>query len=283
MSKVAELYGVSTAQAGNDWRRLVSRQHCPFLGRRCVKTRKSQPSVTIGTCTVMYGREPQPIIICPHRLLERQQVFTDVLHLLTLHEPGNELHVVQEVEIPGGSVDYFLVSARSGKVRDFAGVELQTLDTTGTVWPARQQFLREANAKKSKAAGAVKGFGMNWKMTAKTTLIQLHHKTLTFEHLGKHLVLATQNVLTDYVRRESRFDHVKESRIGAPLHFHSYSLPQTQTGTYAMELVTRTSTDSAGVATCLGLKAEARVDLADVIEVLEAKISAATRLRIRQT
>src|SRR5436190_37671 len=33
----------------------------------------------------------------PNRLLERKQVFTDCLHLLTTHEPGNEIHVVPEV------------------------------------------------------------------------------------------------------------------------------------------------------------------------------------------
>ena len=50
-----------------------------------------------------------------------------------MHEPGNELHTVPEVSVPGGSVDYFLASVRDGKVKDFVGIELQTLDTTGTV------------------------------------------------------------------------------------------------------------------------------------------------------
>jgi len=59
------------------------------------------------------------------------------------HEPGNELHIVSEVSIPGGSVDYFLVSAKDGKVKDFVGIELQTLDTTGTVWPERQRLLKK--------------------------------------------------------------------------------------------------------------------------------------------
>ena len=80
-------------------------------------------------------------MICPNRLLERKQIFLDCLHLLTLHEPGNELHVVQEVAIPGGSIDFFLVSTRNDKVVDFVAIELQTLDTTGTVWPLRQRFL----------------------------------------------------------------------------------------------------------------------------------------------
>ena len=86
---------------------------------------------------------PEPIVICPTRLIERGQVFSDCLHLLTTHEPGNELHVVSEVSVPGGSIDYFLVSVRNGKVKDFVGIELQTLDTTGTVWPRAPTSLEE--------------------------------------------------------------------------------------------------------------------------------------------
>ena len=86
------------------------------------------------------------MMICPFRLLERNQIFLDCIHLLSLHEPGNQLHVVPEVAVPGGSLDYFLASVRDGKVKDFVGVELQTMDTTGTVWQARQRFLESAGA-----------------------------------------------------------------------------------------------------------------------------------------
>jgi len=144
MSDVIELFGKPTAARKNqDWESLVKKQWCPFLDRRCIKVRKSQPDISIGTCSVLYGKAKRPIVICPFRLLERRQVFTDCLHLLALHEPGNELHVVPEVSVPGGSVDYFIASARNGKVKDFVGVELQTLDTTGTVWPARQKYLKD--------------------------------------------------------------------------------------------------------------------------------------------
>lgn len=86
-----------------------------------------------------HGRGESPVVICPHRLLERRKIFVDSFHLLSLHEPGNELHIVPEIALPGGSVDYFVVSVRKGKVRDFVGIELQTVDTTGTVWPERQR------------------------------------------------------------------------------------------------------------------------------------------------
>ena len=123
-----------------DWNDNVAGQECPFIGRRCHKYRKSDPATSIGSCTVLYGRRPEPILICPTRLLERRQIFTDCLHLLTQHEPGNELHIINEYPVPGGSVDHILVSAEDGTAMDFAGIEIQTLDTIGTVWPERRGF-----------------------------------------------------------------------------------------------------------------------------------------------
>ena len=110
MSRVRELFTFSVERDNVKWKGLIKSQQCRYSGKRCFKVRKSQATVSIGTCTVCYGTENKDVIICPHRLLERKQIFADCLHLLTSHQPGNELHLVPEVPIPGGSVDYFLVS-----------------------------------------------------------------------------------------------------------------------------------------------------------------------------
>ncbi|MDN4862887.1 NotI family restriction endonuclease [Priestia megaterium] len=281
MTKVKELFGVNTSTSGVDWRNIIQDQTCPFLGRKCIKTRKSQPSIAIGTCTMCYGREQKDIIICPHRLIERRQIFTDCLHLLTNHVPGNELHVVSEIQIPGGNVDYFLVSAKNGKVRDFVGIELQTMDTTGTVWPERERFLEKVGFDVDEEVIASKSsFGMNWKMTAKTILVQLHHKIKTFEHLNKHLVLVVQDPLLDYMKDNFSFSHVGEATVGDPLHFHSYSLDKRADDQLALNLSTRLSTDTEGMSICLGLQAEARVELLDIIAKLEARMSVSTLLTL---
>ena len=121
-SKVMEIFGASSSSENVKWNQILESQRCPFLKKKCIKVRKSQPEVAIGTCTVRHGRGNKHIVICPHRLLERQQIFTDCLHLLTLHEPGNELHIMSEISIPGGSVDYFLgsvdISTEPDKSRD---------------------------------------------------------------------------------------------------------------------------------------------------------------------
>lgn len=284
MSNLIELFGHSTADTTQDWQAIAARQWCPYLERKCIKVRKSQPEVSIGSCSVLYGKGQRPIVICPHRLLERRQVFADCLHLLTLHEPGNEFHIVPEVSVPGGSVDYFLVSARNGRVKDFVGIELQTLDTTGTVWPARQKYLQDVgvNVLREEAAPYKTGktYGMNWKMTAKTILIQLHHKVQTFEAINKHLVLVIQDFLLDYFRKEFQFSHLTAARMGDPMHLHAYGLSQQHDFTYRIDLGSRLSTDSDGIALCLGLQAETRMELARIVEQIEAKISTDTILRL---
>jgi len=280
-NKILELFGNPTKTVKRiNWQKVIQKQWCPFTNTKCFKVRKSQPEISIGTCAVRYGKDLKDVIICPNRLLERKQVFTDCVHLLTLHEPGNEFHVIPEVSIPGGSVDYFFVSAKVGKVHDFLAIEFQTLDTTGTVWPERQRALKALGLTfRPSDVKSTKGFGMNWKMTAKTTLVQLHHKVKTFEHVNKHLVLVVQNHFLDYMRAEFDFSHLGNARVGDTMHFHSYKLSESG-ATWRLELDSRVSTDAEGVARCLGLQAEPQVELEIIIAELEKKISSNTVLTL---
>lgn len=281
-TKIAEFFNYSTKNEKVNWGDVLKTQHCGYLNKKCIKVRKSEPEISIGTCTVQYGRDNQEVIICPHRLVEKKQIFFDCIHLLTLHEPGNELHVVAEVNIPGGSVDYFVVSAPEKKVIDFVGVEIQTLDTTGTIWPERQRFLTGLNIlEEPEEPYGDKPYGMNWKMTAKTILVQLHHKIETFEHLGKHLVLVLQDHLLNYMKKEFSFSHISPMpKIGDPMHFHSYQLELGDDQNYHIKLIERLSTDSSGVASAMGLKAEAKVELEMIKRTIEAKLADNTLLTL---
>ncbi|MDO8531398.1 MAG: NotI family restriction endonuclease [Dehalococcoidia bacterium] len=278
MSTVVELFGMSAEKQDEDWNEIVQEQQCPFLGKRCYKVRKSDPNTSIGSCTVLYGRPPEPIIICPTRLMQRRQIFTDCFHLLTTHEPGNELHIVPEVSVPGGSVDYFLVSAKGGKVKDFVGIELQTLDTTGTVWPERQRLLKKLSVPRNdNAEESDKPYGMNWKMTAKTILVQMHHKIQTFEHVHKKLVLVIQDKLLAYMNREFNFAHLKNpALIGDSMHLHAYRMDKQPDRSFKLIMLSRLSTDADGIGTCLGLQAEARVEVEQILQALQAKLSPTT-------
>lgn len=276
MSRVRELFTFSIGQDNVNWNSVVRKQQCRYSGKTCFKVRKSKANVAIGTCTVQYGADNKDVIICPNRMLERKQIFADCLHLLTSHQPGNEIHLVPEVPIPGGSVDYFLVSTDSNrKVKDFVGIEIQTMDTTGTVWPEREIALQELGLK-TNVANPGKPFGMNWKMTAKTILVQLHHKIDTFESINKHLVLVVQDHLLDYMKREFAFEHINtQPLIGDAMHFHSYKLKK-DSNDYKLVLNSRYSTNSQGISLLLGLKADPNIGFEEIAKILEAKICDST-------
>lgn len=276
MSRVRELYTFSVEREDLKWKGIVKSQKCRYSGKQCFKVRKSQSNVTIGTCTVQYGTGKKDVIICPFRLLERKQIFTDCLHLLTSHQPGNELHLIPEVAIPGGSVDYFLVSTDSNrKVKDFVGIELQTMDTTGTAWPERELALQELGLKKD-VRKPDKSFGMNWKMTAKTILVQLHHKIDTFESINKHLVLVVQDHLLNYIKKEFAFGHINDQPlVGDSMHFHSYKIKK-ENKDYKLILDSRYSTDGEGISKLLGMNANANIGFEEIAKILESKISDTT-------
>lgn len=314
--KIIELFTNSTKRNDVDWMQAEKNQFCSYLNKKCVKVRKSQPDISIGTCTVRHGvKSPKDVVICPHRFLERNQIFMDCIGLLTLHEKGNELHKVSEISIPGGSVDYVLASVRDNKVVDFVGIEIQTLDTTGTWWHYRQQFLssvgvavQDANTKTVDSVdllegdefeetaigvGAVdlvdessfksqekkKGSGMNWKMSAKTILMQLHHKVTTFEHLNKHLVVTIQDSFLEYMKKEFLFEHIKAAKLGDSMHFHSYRLEEIQ-NQLRLRFDSAISTNADGIAACLGLNVSSSVELETIISTLQARISEKTLLTI---
>jgi len=273
---VVELFGVEVSDTTQPWQTIVGDQTCPFLGKRCYKTRKSDSSISIGTCTVSDGNPPEPIMICPTRLTDRGKIFNDCMHLLTLHEPGNDLHLIPEVPIPGGQVDYFLVSAKDDKVVDFVGIELQTLDTTGTVWPERQRTLLKLGLtpEDSEAAARTTPYGMNWKHTAKTILVQMHHKAMTFEHVNRKLVLVIQNELLSYMESKFRFSHFHSpATISDTVHLHAYGLKPPGTGRRALTLGSRISTDTDGIGEALGVQAETRLELEAITELLEQRMS----------
>jgi hypothetical protein len=131
------------------------------------------------------------------------------------------------------------------------------------------------------AAEANKSYGMNWKMTAKTILVQLHHKIETFEGLGKAFVLSLQDYFLDYLFNNFNFSHLAEpARIGDSMHFHAYQLIDNGS-CFSIDLTKRMSTDANGIATALGLQADPNVELQELLNILESKISKQTILQIR--
>jgi uncharacterized metal-binding protein len=81
--------------------------------------------------------------------------------------------------------------------------------------------------------------------------------------------------------KEFSFDHLNIARISDPMHFHAYKLNPVKNG-HRLMLAERLSTDTDGIAKCLGLQEEAKVDLEIVLRLIEQKITEKTRFSIEQ-
>jgi Restriction endonuclease NotI len=115
MKSVTEVFGKSTENHSAEWLLTVEQQLCPYVNKKCFKTRKSQPDISFGTCSVRTTTNQNPLIICPNRFLESNKIFIDCLHLLTLHEPGNEVHVVSEINMLVVALTMLLYRLGGGK------------------------------------------------------------------------------------------------------------------------------------------------------------------------
>lgn len=120
---------------------------------------------------------------------------------------------------------------------------------------------------------------MNWKHTAKTTLVQLHHKVETFEHIDRKLVLVLQDLLMEYMRREFDFQHLTSpAALDDAMHFHPYVMTRNGNGGYRLSRGSRFSTDATGIERCLDLRADTRIELPEISSELRMRIGPSTRL-----
>lgn len=85
--------------------------------------------------------------------------------------------------------------------------------------------------------------------------------------------------LLQYLRKNFDFGHVGEAKVGDSMHFHAYQFAE-QEGRYNIEMAVRLSTGAEGVAVCLGLKAEPRVEFTKIVMEVEKKLSPETLVTI---
>jgi hypothetical protein len=160
------------------------------------------------------------------------------------------------------------------------------LELSSRLWTLRVPFGRERQrllkklgvpCEEGKEEPSGKSYGMNWKMTAKTILIQMHHKIQTFEHVSKKLVLVLQDKLFGYMAQEFTFEHLKNpAALGDAMHLHVYRLERQPDRLFKLSMHSRMSTDSEGIKLCLGLQVDARIELTQIVAALEAKLSTST-------
>ena len=201
--------------------RAKENEYCPFLDDKCKKTTKTTDE-TIGTCSVGYrGRgqsEYKPHCICPHRF-ETPEIFNEIRPVLV---DEGEYFTQPEVPLLGTSIDYVAGKRLpSGEVIDFAGVEIQALDTTGSVSPFREAYFEDG-----KSMDDTDGrYGMNWAMSlTKTMMQQAFKKGRVFREWGENLIFLVQDVSLDYIRDNYDASGLRPVREDDPVHFYGYEM-----------------------------------------------------------
>jgi hypothetical protein len=81
------------------------------------------------------------------------------------------------------------------------------------------------------------------------------------------------------MRKVFSFSHLAKARLGDPMHFHSYSLEKGAMG-FKLKLSEMWSTDTAGIAECLEMEAEPKIELEIILKLIESKISPTTLMTI---
>ncbi len=171
--------------------------HCPFIDRRCTKT-FNDGSVS-GVCSVYVGTDPTrpPVVTCPNRLYagmyfvlqqvaetafgpgytiispdDLRKAVKGTQYVLALGKnSGGEIRLPSRSRSGGYFVDWILARLSSNaELVEFAAVEIQAIDTTGTYRPEVNRLKMGAREiGKSKA-------GLNWENVNKRILPQLIYK-----------------------------------------------------------------------------------------------------------
>jgi len=252
--------------AGGEARIHLEDEHCPFIGGRCKKIRKSDPDTRLGTCSVGYGGGGDspwvPGVICPYRL-HVPGIFDAVRRMAFGDAPARRL---DEVKMCVGTFDFVLTRCNSGRVEDFCALELQAGDTTGTPWHGVTD-LREHGRYMS----ATYKYGLNMAhQYQKTAMQQMYKKGRVMESWKKHIVMVLQDIGIEYLRRSPASDAsgiVENSSMDMGnsdkfIHFAPFSMSWSGdqwepviTGMYDI--------DSAGVANILGAPPPGRPEKLD--------------------
>ncbi len=164
---------------------------CPFMGRACTKYDHTN-TICYGTCSV--SNAGQEVIICPNRLYANnyetirnvsEDAFGKLPFLLFdeyLQKESDALDCVvalgqnsgREVNLSKMSMDWVLAHIKNGKLTEYVGIEVQSIDITGNyrdAWYA---------ARDKKSVIPASAHGLNWANVHKRLMPQIIRKSLVY-------------------------------------------------------------------------------------------------------
>ncbi|OGS81022.1 MAG: restriction endonuclease [Gallionellales bacterium GWA2_55_18] len=186
-----EVFGHSPNDITSKARKFWGLNACPFIGRACTKFDHTN-TICYGTCSV--SNAGQDVIICPNRLYANnyetiRHVSEDVFGKLPFmlfdeylkKESSSPNCIValgqnsgREVKLSKMSMDWVLAHIKNGKLMEYVGIEVQSIDITGNyrdAWYAA----RDKNPVIPPSA-----HGLNWANVHKRLMPQIIRKSLVY-------------------------------------------------------------------------------------------------------
>jgi hypothetical protein len=188
---LVEIFGHAPGDVTPKARKYWELKACPFVGRACTKYDHTN-SICYGTCSVTNAG--QEVVICPNRLYANKyepirHVAEDVfgkLQFMMFDEYVSKASSApdcivalgqnsgREVRLSKMSMDWVLAHIRKGKLVEYVGIEVQSIDITGNyrdAWYA---------ARDQKSDIPASGHGLNWANVHKRLMPQIIRKGLVY-------------------------------------------------------------------------------------------------------
>lgn len=188
---LVEIFGYAPKDATPNARKYWELKACPFVGRACTKYDHTH-TICYGTCSVTNAG--QEVVICPNRLYANnyepirdvaenvfgKQPFMLFDEYIKKSSPSLECVVAlgqnsgKEVKLSKMSMDWVLAHIKNGKLIEYVGIEVQSIDITGNyrdAWYA---------ARDQKSDIPASGHGLNWANVHKRLMPQIIRKGLVY-------------------------------------------------------------------------------------------------------
>jgi len=199
---LVEVFGYAPDDTSSIARSFWSLSACPFVGRACTKFDHTN-TICYGTCSVT--NTGQDVIICPNRLYADNYstirkvsesvfgntpflMFDDYIKIVTSKKPTYDVVVAlgqnsgKEVKLSKMSMDWVLARIKNGKLIEYVGIEVQSIDITGNY---RDAWYAARDMKKNIPPSE---HGLNWANVHKRLIPQIIRKSIIYSKskLVKH-------------------------------------------------------------------------------------------------
>ncbi len=250
--RLIEIFGHAPNDVTPKARKYWELKACPFIGRACIKYDHTH-TICYGTCSV--SNAAQEVVICPNRLYANnyesiRHVSEDVFGKLPFMMFDDYIKKVtaslecvvalgqnsgKEVKLSKMSMDWVLAHIKNGKLVEYVGIEVQSIDITGNyrdAWYA---------ARDRNSVIPASGHGLNWANVHKRLMPQIIRKGLVYsksELVKKGLFFIVPEAVYQRFEEIIGYDIPTESAAGkGVISVFTYDLDKTVAPGYMRGLV----------------------------------------------